>query len=130
MDAMTDSITAGSFEPLVGSAFRVVGPWRPDAGEPSSATPADDDADPNVGVDVTLLLTAVASLDHAGPFEQFSLTFTGPISAPLDQGTYVLDPPPCGLDGLFLVPNAERDDDRVYTASLSVRRAPKESVAP
>jgi len=133
---VSEAVAAATFEPLVGSTFQVVGPWEADveqrsADDPGSAAEGSPDvADVAVGGLPELTLISVDLLDYAGPFEQFRLVFTGPISAPLDQGTFVLEPAPGGLDGLFLVPNAEREGERVYSASLSVRRLPTESVAP
>jgi hypothetical protein len=111
------------------ATVRVVGPWSPepdpDAGPASDAGTDEPPADP-----VVLALTEVVRLDHAGPYEQFRATFVGPRETPLDQGTFVLDPAPAGLEALLLVPTAERDDGRVYTASMSVRRPSTESAAP
>jgi len=126
---VTGTLAPEAFEALVGTTFRVVGPWSPDPDPEPDRGPQDEPgAEP--ADEVVLTLTEVVRLDHAGPFDQFRLTFVGPAASPLDQGTFVFDPAPAGLDAVFLVPTAERGDERVYAASLSVRRSPTESVGP
>ncbi len=129
---MTDGVSAASFDALVGSTFRVVGPWDPDPSDDTDEAPGADAPDESADEQptVTLTMTKVVRLDHAGPFEQFRAIFVGPRATPLDQDTFVLDPAPGGIEALLLVPTAERDDEREYTASLSVRRSSTESVAP
>ena len=128
---MTGTVTVDAFEALVGSTFRVTGSWAPVAAdgappdpEPQGSAGEDEPGPP----DVELTLTEVVRIDRAGPFEQFRVTFVGPVATPLDQGTFVLDPPAGGLDAVLLVPTAEKGDVRVYTASLSVHRSPTESI--
>ena len=106
------------YRPLIGSTVTVVGAWVPDGSVPD---PGD-----GPGLAVPLELAGVEDLDHPGPYEQFRLELVGPRDQPLDQGTYVVDPPLGPSDILFLVPSGERDDVRAYAVSLSLARNPAE----
>ena len=56
-------------------------------------------------------------------FEQFSLIFTAPAGAPLQQGSYAVEHPTLGSLPLFLVPIAGGAEGVTYEAVFSRRRA-------
>ncbi|HEX4007810.1 MAG TPA: hypothetical protein VHX60_16670 [Acidobacteriaceae bacterium] len=66
-------------------------------------------------VALDLELTDVRDLSNP-QLEQFSLTFAGPLSPSLPQGTYSLQPPQREELSLFLVPLGPRGDAMIYEA--------------
>lgn len=116
---MTD-LHASTFEPLVGTTFRIIGSWDPDA-SPEDGAPV---VRPDSAVDppLELLLHKVTALEYGGPFEQFRLTFKAPNSPACDQDTYVVDHDDRGLEPLLLVPSADDGVTRTYESSISVPR--------
>lgn len=97
------TVVLGTFVPVVGDKLEVI----------DSAT----------GAAVTALrLTSAEPLPHGlpGHREPFSLTFEGPDSVPLGQGTYVMRHPAIEDElPIFIVPIAERDHTRRYQAIFS-----------
>lgn len=97
---MLDRLTADTFAPLVGDAFTVVAP----------------------GLDgfVLELLSAATfggapAVDDAGVRSPFRLTFRGPASGILPQGTYRLEHETMLLD-IFIVPLAPDAGGPIYEA--------------
>jgi uncharacterized protein DUF6916 len=68
------------------------------------------------GGSTPLTLTQVSDLTPtlAGADDAFSLAFTGPVSAPLPQGTHTLSHPALGAFDLFVVPVDEPRSDQQY----------------
>lgn len=116
---MTD-LHASTFEPAVGTTFRVTGVWDPDAS--SNGGPAVTRVDVVIDPPVALVLHKVTVHEFGGPFEQFRLTFRAPSTPAFDQDTYVLDHDDLGIQALFLVPSSDDGETRTYEVSISVPR--------
>lgn len=92
---MAESLSIESFQPHVGSRFRLDG--------------ADDVPD----LELELEEVRATGARTLGEREQpFALTFRGPAAVPLPQGTYRLDHDELGALDIFIVPIGPGDDDQ------------------
>ncbi|WP_111656953.1 DUF6916 family protein [Isoalcanivorax indicus] len=71
------------------------------------------------GAPVTLRLDSVNEARSDQGFRQFSLYFSGPLDAPLMQGTYLIRHPVLGEGPLFLVPTGRDAEQMCYEAACS-----------
>lgn len=93
----------------MGAADLSLESFLPAVGQPFTV-PVDDDHD-----DLVLELISAAPLPR-GAEHGFTLEFTGPVYAVLEQGTYALTHPDLGTNLIFLVPVAQDQDARHYEA--------------
>lgn len=97
MSGDASSLTKAAFADAMGSTFRV-----------------------RVGADVVELELASLREGAANPaVEQFALTFRGPLTAPLRQGTYPVEHEGIGHFPLFLVPVGRDEGSYQYEAAFN-----------
>lgn len=100
---MLETVTADTFRPLVGTAFRI-------GVDDSSSVEAELEAVEPGGAQ------AADAARAAGRREPFSLVFRGPVEPVLPQRIYRLEHPELGELELFLVPVAQDADGTRYEA--------------
>jgi hypothetical protein len=71
---------------------------------------------------LVLQLTQVSAKKDQGPYESYTVEFTGPKEAPLNQGMYDLSNKSLGKHTIFLVPVGERKEGIEYEAVFSYKK--------
>lgn len=72
--------------------------------------------------DLALQLTQVSAKKDQGPYESYTVEFTGPKEAPLNQGMYELSNKSLGKHTIFLVPVGEKKEGIEYEAVFSYEK--------
>lgn len=71
---------------------------------------------------LVLQLTQVSAKKDQGPYEAYTVEFTGPKEPPINQGMYELSNKALGKHTIFLVPVGERKEGIEYEAVFSYKK--------